>query len=95
LKAGEIDLYPEYSGTGLEVILKRKELLRDSLGGDPQRLYRYVSQAFPEQFGVKWLPPLGFNNTYALLMRQAEARRLEIRTISDLKRLTDTKEGRR
>lgn len=87
LQAGEIDLYPEYSGTGLEVILKRKELLRDSLGGDPQRLYRYVSQAFPERFGVRWLPPLGFNNTYALLMREVEASRLGIRTISDLKRV--------
>jgi hypothetical protein len=69
LRAGEIDLYPEYSGTGLEVILKRKELLRDSLGGDPARLYGYVSRAFPDRFGVRWLPPLGFNNTYALLMR--------------------------
>jgi osmoprotectant transport system permease protein len=35
------------------------------------------------------MPPLGFNNTYALLMRQADARRLGIRSISDLKRMTD------
>jgi len=94
LRAGEIDLYPEYSGTGLEVILKRKELLRDSLGGDPNQLYRYVSRAFPQRFGIEWLPPLGFNNTYALLMRPAEARRRGIRTISDLKRVTEPAPGR-
>ncbi len=88
LRTGEIDLYPEYSGTGLEVILKRKELLRDSLQGDPARLYRYVSEAFPARFNIRWMPPFGFNNTYALLMRQADARRLGIRSISDLKRMT-------
>jgi osmoprotectant transport system permease protein len=88
LRAGEIDLYPEYSGTGLEVILKRKELLRDSLGGDPARLYGYVSRAFPQRFGVRWLPPLGFNNTYALLMRPETARARGIRSISDLQRVT-------
>jgi osmoprotectant transport system permease protein len=88
LRAGEIDLYPEYSGTGLEVILKRKELLRDSLGGDPARLYGYVSRAFPARFGIRWLPPLGFNNTYALLMRPESARERGIKTISDLQRVT-------
>jgi osmoprotectant transport system permease protein len=95
LRTGEIDLYPEYSGTGLEVILKRKELLRDSLQGDPARLYQYVSEAFPTRFNIRWMPPLGFNNTYALLMRQADARRLGIRSISDLTRTTDVAGARK
>jgi osmoprotectant transport system permease protein len=75
----------------LEVILKRKELLRDSLDGDPARLYGYVSQAFPARFGIRWLSPLGFNNTYALLMRPETARERGIKSISDLQRVTASK----
>lgn len=87
LNSGAIDLYPEYSGTGLEVILQQKNLLRDSLDNNQQKLYAYVKQAYGQKFRIRWLPPLGFNNTYALLMRREQANALGIRTITDLKRI--------
>ncbi len=86
LRTGAIDLYPEYSGTGLEVILQKKGILRDSLHNDQRQVYAYVDREYRRRFGIGWLPPLGFNNTYALLMRQPQARRYNIRSISDLKR---------
>src|SRR4051794_8934034 len=73
LRSGQIDLYPEYSGTIQEEILRNREKLtqsemREALG----------------RFGVAMSDPLGFNNTYALVMRRSEAARLGIQKISDL-----------
>ncbi|QHT66046.1 ABC transporter permease subunit [Rhodocytophaga rosea] len=84
LQAGAIDLYPEYSGTGLEVILKQKHLLHKSLKNDSATVYNFVNEQYQKQYNIRWLPPLGFNNTYALLMRNDQAQQLKIRTISDL-----------
>jgi osmoprotectant transport system permease protein len=84
LAAGAIDLYPEYSGTGLEVILKQKHLLQDSLQNKPANVYNYVNRQYQRQYKIRWLPPLGFSNTYALLMRKEQADELAIKTISDL-----------
>jgi osmoprotectant transport system permease protein len=86
LATGAIDLYPEYSGTGLEVILKQKQLLPDSVSKNPAHVYKYVDKEYQKKYNIRWLPPLGFNNTYALLMRKAQAEKLHIQTISDLKR---------
>jgi osmoprotectant transport system permease protein len=86
LATGAIDLYPEYSGTGLEVVLKQKHLLPDSLSKDPAYLYKYVNEEYQKKFNIRWLSPLGFNNTYALLMRKEQAKELQISTISDLRR---------
>jgi osmoprotectant transport system permease protein len=85
LAAGEIDLYPEYTGTGLQVILAATPAVSDSLGADPNAVFAYVAEQFQRRYSLAWLPPLGFNNTYALMMREQEADRLGIRTISDLK----------
>lgn len=84
LQAGEIDLYPEYTGTGLLAILHTPEATVDSIGPDPSRVYDYVGTAFVQRFGIKWLKPIGFNNTYALMMRADEARKLHLQTITDL-----------
>jgi osmoprotectant transport system permease protein len=84
LRAGKIDLYPEYTGTGLLVILHAPGRVLDSLGHRPENVYRYVQGAFHTQYGITWLKPIGFNNTYALMMRRVQAQRLGIRTISDL-----------
>jgi glycine betaine/choline ABC-type transport system substrate-binding protein len=81
LVAGEIDLYPEYSGTALTAVLHRPA------DGDPERVLATVSQAYREEFGVEWLPPLGFNNTYALVVRPEDAERHNLQAISDLKRV--------
>ncbi|WP_128547584.1 ABC transporter permease/substrate-binding protein [Larkinella soli] len=86
LRTGAIDLYPEYTGTGLLVILQPGPAVSDSLRADPAATYRYVSDQFLRQYGLVWLPPLGFNNAYALMMRREQARPLKINTISDLQR---------
>jgi len=75
LRGGQIDAYPEYTGTIGQEILKNGhqqsfEEIRDALG----------------KFGVGMTEPLGFNNTYALVMRRSEAQRLGVRTISDLRK---------
>lgn len=84
LTNGQIDLYPEYTGTGLLVILQAAPATIDSLGGNADKVYSYVSNAFNERYHIRWLPPVGFNNTYALMMRKEQARTLNIRSISDL-----------
>ena len=82
LRGGQIDAYPEYTGTIATEILKSDSTLsldqiRNSL----------------EKVSVGMTAPLGFNNTYALVMRRSEAQRLGIRTISDLQRYPELKFG--
>ena len=82
LSSGQIDLYPEYTGTIGEEILKSK----DPLSADEMR------DAL-KRFGVGMSADLGFNNTYALVMRRAEAAKLGVKTISDLKQHPNLKVG--
>jgi osmoprotectant transport system permease protein len=84
LRTGAIDLYPEYTGTGLLVLLQPRPAVVDSLGGRPAAVLGYVRQEFRRRYQLEWLAPLGFNNTYALLMRQQQARRLGIASVSEL-----------
>src|SRR5438552_15487219 len=82
LRGGQIDAYPEYTGTITQEILKRYnasslEQIRESLG----------------KLGVGMTEPLGFNNTYALVMRRSDAQRLGVRTISDLRKHPELKIG--
>jgi osmoprotectant transport system permease protein len=86
LRSGAIDLYPEYTGTGLQVLLQPSAAALDSLGGRPGAVFGYVQQQFRRRYGLQWLPPLGFNNTYALLMRRRQARELGISSLSELGR---------
>ncbi|MDJ1468618.1 ABC transporter permease/substrate-binding protein [Xanthocytophaga flava] len=86
LNAGAIDLYPEYTGTGLLVILQPESQKLDSLKGDPDKVYTYVAQEFNKRYELEWQKPIGFNNAYALMMREAESKKLHIRTISELQR---------
>jgi len=81
----QIDLYPEYTGTGLLAILQASQRLIDSLAGNKDDTYRYVKNEFQKRYAIKWLEPIGFNNTYALMMRQQQAQTLGIKTISNLK----------
>jgi osmoprotectant transport system permease protein len=84
LTNAQIDLYPEYTGTGLLVILQAPPSTLDSLGGQADKVYTYVADAFQQRYHIKWLAPVGFNNTYALMMRRQQASALQIKTISDL-----------
>src|SRR5881275_645220 len=82
LRGGQIDAYPEYIGTIAQEILRDSRPLsfqeiRDALG----------------KFGVGMTEPLGFNNTYALVMRRSEAQQLGVRTISDLQKYSELKIG--
>jgi osmoprotectant transport system permease protein len=80
----KIDMYPEYTGTALLAILHPPQSDITRLTGNRDSVYQYVQSRFDQQYGLTWLMPIGFNNAYALMMRRAEARRLGIRTISDL-----------
>ncbi|NVO31788.1 ABC transporter permease/substrate-binding protein [Hymenobacter lapidiphilus] len=84
LRTGAIDLYPEYTGTGLLVVLQPSAAVLDSLGPDPAAVLAYVRREYRRRYNLEWLAPLGFNNTYALLMRRQQAEQLSIRTVSEL-----------
>ncbi len=81
LREGAIDVYPEYTGTGLVAILG------EAPSADPRSVFRRVSGEFERRWGVRWLPPLGFQNTYAIAVRRETARRYHLRTLSDLARV--------
>jgi osmoprotectant transport system permease protein len=85
LRTGEIDMYPEYTGTGLLVLLKADRETLTSMTGDRDTVCEYVREESRKRFNVEWLQPLGFNNTYALMMRASDARERGIQTISDLR----------
>ena len=78
LLAGQLDLYPEYTGTALTAILKEPP------ANDPADVYQTVRDAYRDRFDLDVGPPLGFNNTFAIVVRGEDARRLHLRTISDL-----------
>jgi glycine betaine/choline ABC-type transport system substrate-binding protein len=77
LVAGQIDVYVEYTGTAFTAILKQAPL------NDPAEVLRRTREAYRAQFGVEVLPPLGFDNTFAIIVRGEDARRLGLRSISD------------
>lgn len=77
LREGQIDVYPEYTGTIV------RELLRREAAADAQAPLAQIN-AWLQPLGLKAAVPLGFNNSYALAMREADAARLGIATISDL-----------
>jgi len=81
LREGAIDVYPEYTGTGLLAILGQ------SPAPDPREVFGRVSREFRERWGVRWLPPLGFENTYAIAVRRETAESLKLATLGDLARV--------
>ncbi|HMJ14695.1 MAG TPA: glycine betaine ABC transporter substrate-binding protein [Polyangiaceae bacterium] len=87
LLAGEIDVYPEYTGTALIAILNRP------VESDPTRTYLEVRRGLADGYGLEMLRPMAFNNTYALAMSDRRASELGIRKISDLVRHRDLRAG--
>jgi osmoprotectant transport system permease protein len=77
LLAGEIDGYPEYTGTSYMAILKHP------LNTDARTVYETVRRDYAEKFKVEVSPALGFSNNFAILVRGRDARRLNLKTISD------------
>jgi len=78
LDAGDIDIYAEYTGTALTVQLEQAVIT------DPDEAYATVSKMYQEKKDITWLKPFGFNNTYTLTMRKADAEKLGVETFSDL-----------
>jgi osmoprotectant transport system permease protein len=89
LKSGEIDVYPEYTGTGLLVLIQPEKAVLDTLGFETARVYHFVKEQSLPLFGMKWLQPLGFSNSWAMMMREGQANELGIHSISDLKAYID------
>jgi len=77
LVSGQIDAYPEYTGTSYMDVLKHP------LNTDARTVYETVKRDYAEKFNVEVSPPLGFSNTFAILVRGTDARRLNLKTISD------------
>ena len=77
LIAGQIDTYVEYTGTGLTAILKAPP------STDSTNVYEMVKAAYSSRFALDWTEPLGFNDTFAIIIRKDEAQRLGLKTISD------------
>ncbi len=77
LVKGDLDLYPEYTGTALTAILKLH------LSSDPAKVLTRVRKEYQKRFNVLWLDPLGFNNTFAMVIRGEDARKYQIETLSD------------
>jgi osmoprotectant transport system substrate-binding protein len=77
LLAGRIDTYVEYTGTALTAIL------HDPIAKDPSAVFGRVKSEYQRRFELEVLPSLGFNNTFAIVIRGEDARRLSLKTISD------------
>jgi osmoprotectant transport system substrate-binding protein/osmoprotectant transport system permease protein len=75
--AGRLDLYPEYTGTSYTAILHHQPIT------DPRAVYEQVKTEYAQKFNIAVSQPLGFENTFAILIRGTEARRLKLKTISE------------
>ena len=81
LASGDIHVYPEYTGTALTAVLKQ------SVTRSPDEALQLVRKAYLEKFQAKWRDPFGFNNTFAVMVRDTEP--AELKTISDLAQVAD------
>jgi osmoprotectant transport system substrate-binding protein len=77
LLSGRIDAYVEYTGTALTAIL------HDPIQSDPSTVFARVKSEYKQRFGLEVMPSLGFNNTFAIVVRGEDARRLHLKTIDD------------
>ena len=75
---GDFDLYPEYTGTGWLVILKKDTLL------PPDQLFSELQKEYSREYGLKWVAPYGFNNAYSLAVSNEMAKKYNLQTFSDL-----------
>jgi osmoprotectant transport system substrate-binding protein len=76
--AGRIDVYPEYTGTALAAVLKQRA------SGDAEQVYEEVKRQYKQRFDLDVMPPLGFNNSFAMVMRGDDARRMGLTKLSQL-----------
>lgn len=79
LRAGQVDLYVDYTGTGWAIILQK-----EGAPGEPLPVFLTVQRDYRERYDVEWLAPFGLNNTYAMALRDEVAEELGATRISDL-----------
>ena len=76
IQKGDIDIYPEYTGTASSVVLKKP------VPSDTLRAYLLVKEEYLKRYGLIWLPPLGFNDTFAMVVRSQDAQKLSAQRLS-------------
>lgn len=81
---GEVDLYPEYSGTAYRVVLKNTEKT------DASEVFDGVRSVYKEKFNLVWLKPFGFSNSQSLALKRDYAQKNQLRSLSDLARISPT-----
>jgi osmoprotectant transport system substrate-binding protein len=84
LLAGRIDTYVEYTGTALTAILK------DPIESDPAAAFGRVQSEYQKKFNLTVMPSLGFDNTFAIVVRGEDARRLNLKTLSQAANASST-----
>ncbi|HEX8165817.1 MAG TPA: glycine betaine ABC transporter substrate-binding protein [Beijerinckiaceae bacterium] len=80
VRTGAIDLYPEYTGTGLNAVMKAQGVTET----DPAKVHEMVKGFYEKEFRLTWLKPSGVNNGYAIIVRPETARDMNLKTLSDL-----------
>jgi osmoprotectant transport system substrate-binding protein len=83
VRTGAIDIYPEYTGTGLLAVMKAQPPIET----DPQKVHAAVKSYYEKEFKLTWLKPSGVNNGYAMVVRPEIARENNLKTLSDLARV--------
>ncbi|MBD2387810.1 glycine betaine ABC transporter substrate-binding protein [Cylindrospermum sp. FACHB-282] len=82
VKTGQIAGYVEYTGTAFTAVLKQQSI------SNPQIVYQQVKQDYEQKFNLQVMQPLGFNNTFAMIIRGEDAKRLQIKTLSEAAKYT-------
>ncbi len=78
IKAGEVDIYPEYTGSAYAAILDQTDIISE------EETFNYVKDAYDSQYNIQWMKSYGFNNTYVLSVREDTQNEYGYQTISDL-----------
>jgi osmoprotectant transport system permease protein len=87
VKAGKIAGYVEYTGTSLTAVLKQEPIK------NPQAVFDTIKQVYDRQFQLQVMQPLGFENTFAFIVRNEDAQRLQIKTLSEAAKYTPQLRG--
>lgn len=82
MQSGEFDLYPEYTGTGWNMILKKDGLYTENF-------FKQMQKEFKKDFSMQWISMYGFNNTYGIAVHKNVAKKYDLRTFSDLSKVSN------
>jgi osmoprotectant transport system substrate-binding protein len=80
VRTGAIDIYPEYTGTGLNAVMKAQGVTET----DPAKIHEMIKAHYEKEFKLTWLKPSGVNNGHAIIVRPETAREMGLKTLSDL-----------